>query len=58
MFFHLQLNKDIEVEPRHFGPNLQQILKQKVTSEASICWRAWFEASSSLSSLLYTSSFV
>lgn len=35
MFFHLQLSKDIEVEPRHFGPNLQQILKQKVTSEAS-----------------------
>ncbi|DBA73102.1 hypothetical protein WJX79_000646 [Trebouxia sp. C0005] len=33
MFFHLNLNKDIEVEPRFFGPRLQEILKQKVTSE-------------------------
>ena len=35
MFFHLQLDKDIEVEPRFFGPRLQEILKQKVTSEVS-----------------------
>ena len=35
MFFHLGLNKDIEVEPRYFGPRLQEILKQKVTSEVT-----------------------
>lgn len=37
MFFHLQLDKDIEVEPRFFGPRLQEILKQKVTSEVRLC---------------------
>ena len=36
MFFHLQLDKNIEVEPRFFGPRLQEILKQKVTSEVQI----------------------
>ena len=36
MFFHLQLDKDIEVEPRFFGPRLQEILKQKVTSEVRL----------------------
>ena len=36
MFFHLQLDKDIEVEPRFFGPRLQEILKQKVTSEVEL----------------------
>ncbi len=36
MFFHLNLNKDIEIEPRFFGPRLQEILKQKVTSEVKI----------------------
>ena len=36
MFFHLDLNKDIEIEPRFFGPRLQEILKQKVTSEVKI----------------------
>ena len=36
MFFHLNLYKDIEVEPRYFGPRLQEILKQKVTSEVTL----------------------
>lgn len=36
MFFHLDLNKDIEIEPRFFGPRLQDILKQKVTSEVRL----------------------
>ena len=36
MFFHLDLNKDIEIEPRFFGPRLQDILKQKVTSEVKL----------------------
>lgn len=36
MFFHLNLNKDIEIEPRFFGPRLQEILKQKVTSEVKV----------------------
>ena len=36
MFFHLPLDKDIEVEPRFFGPRLQEILKQKITAEVNI----------------------
>ncbi|KAL0487872.1 DNA-directed RNA polymerase II subunit RPB7 [Acrasis kona] len=33
MFFHVQLEKNIRLHPRNFGPQLHQTLKQKLSSE-------------------------
>ena len=38
MFFHLELDREIELQPRFFGPRLAEVLQQKLRSEVS--WQA------------------
>jgi DNA-directed RNA polymerase subunit E'/Rpb7 len=33
MFFHLELDREIELQPRFFGPRLAEVLQQKLRSE-------------------------
>ncbi|KAK9825127.1 hypothetical protein WJX81_000931 [Elliptochloris bilobata] len=33
MFFHLQLEREIELQPKHFGPRLAEILHKKLRTE-------------------------
>jgi len=33
MFFHINLEKNIVLEPRHFGKNLQEVLREKLKNE-------------------------
>ena len=37
MFFHLQLEREIELQPRFFGPRLAEVLHQKLRTEVSCC---------------------
>jgi DNA-directed RNA polymerase II subunit RPB7 len=38
MFFHLELDREIELQPRFFGPRLAEVLQQKLRSEVG--WHA------------------
>jgi DNA-directed RNA polymerase II subunit RPB7 len=33
MFYHLNLEKEIELHPRYFGPRLSETLEQKLLAE-------------------------
>ena len=35
MFFHLKLDKNVLLEPRHFGKNMQEVLREKLRSEGA-----------------------
>ena len=37
MFFHLQLEREIELQPRFFGPRLGEVLHQKLRTEVRCC---------------------
>lgn len=39
MFFHINLDKNIVLEPRHFGKNLQEVLREKLKNEV----RPWVD---------------
>jgi len=33
MFFHLNLDKHVLLEPRHFGKNMREVLEEKLRNE-------------------------
>ena len=35
MFFNLELEREIELQPRFFGPRLAEVLQQRLRSEVS-----------------------
>jgi hypothetical protein len=35
MFFHLQLERNITLEPRHFGARMREVLEEKLKHEVS-----------------------
>jgi uncharacterized protein (DUF4415 family) len=39
MFFHLKLDKNVLLEPRHFGKNMQEVLREKLRSEVRLASR-------------------
>ena len=39
MFFHLKLDKNVLLEPRHFGKNMQDVLREKLRSEVRLASR-------------------
>jgi|TARA_B110000977_G_scaffold201253_1_gene294990 DNA-directed RNA polymerase subunit E'/Rpb7 len=36
MFFHITQEKNVILEPRHFGKNLQEVLREKLKNEVRV----------------------
>ncbi len=36
MFYDLRITQSLDLEPRHFGPNLRQVLRDKLVEKVSM----------------------